>query len=179
MSWFASIPADELTRVDFDRREFLFDTGFQGPDGKPHLVALDVYPVSWNLVLYGSAVVMVPWRRLPRRWVWLIAGSLVLFASHVIYFALSTVVQVAQMYEGVGQGFWSPEWRQFLGRTVQGYNLTLGNLLPFLLAIPLFLGRESSPSPPRRPRPDRKRKVGPNDPCPCGSGRKYKRCCRR
>ena len=22
------------------------------------------------------------------------------------------------------------------------------------------------------------RRVGPNDPCPCGSGRKYKRCCR-
>ena len=20
-------------------------------------------------------------------------------------------------------------------------------------------------------------KVGPNDPCPCGSGRKYKKCC--
>ena len=22
-------------------------------------------------------------------------------------------------------------------------------------------------------------KVGPNDPCPCGSGKKYKQCCRR
>jgi len=21
------------------------------------------------------------------------------------------------------------------------------------------------------------KKVGPNDPCPCGSGRKYKKCC--
>lgn len=21
-------------------------------------------------------------------------------------------------------------------------------------------------------------KIGPNDPCPCGSGRKYKKCCR-
>ena len=21
------------------------------------------------------------------------------------------------------------------------------------------------------------RKVGPNDPCPCGSGKKYKKCC--
>lgn len=29
--------------------------------------------------------------------------------------------------------------------------------------------------PVRRPGP----KVGPNDPCPCGSGRKYKKCCRR
>ena len=23
-----------------------------------------------------------------------------------------------------------------------------------------------------------KKKLGPNDPCPCGSGKKYKRCCR-
>ena len=25
--------------------------------------------------------------------------------------------------------------------------------------------------------PVRKNKVGPNDPCPCGSGKKYKHCC--
>jgi len=30
------------------------------------------------------------------------------------------------------------------------------------------------PEPARRPGP----KIGPNDPCPCGSGRKFKRCCR-
>jgi preprotein translocase subunit SecA len=24
----------------------------------------------------------------------------------------------------------------------------------------------------------KKVKVGPNDPCPCGSGKKYKKCCR-
>jgi preprotein translocase subunit SecA len=30
--------------------------------------------------------------------------------------------------------------------------------------------------PPRRMR--RHQKIGRNDPCPCGSGRKYKRCCR-
>jgi len=23
------------------------------------------------------------------------------------------------------------------------------------------------------------KKVGPNDPCPCGSGKKYKKCCGR
>ncbi|MBP3388189.1 MAG: SEC-C domain-containing protein [Clostridia bacterium] len=23
----------------------------------------------------------------------------------------------------------------------------------------------------------KKEKIGPNDPCPCGSGKKYKRCC--
>ena len=30
-----------------------------------------------------------------------------------------------------------------------------------------------------KPQPVRKaKKVGPNDPCPCGSGKKYKKCCR-
>ena len=24
----------------------------------------------------------------------------------------------------------------------------------------------------------KEKKVGPNDPCPCGSGKKYKKCCR-
>jgi len=28
-----------------------------------------------------------------------------------------------------------------------------------------------------KPTPSQKRKVGPNDPCPCGSGLKFKRCC--
>ncbi|MEG2259475.1 MAG: SEC-C metal-binding domain-containing protein, partial [Oscillospiraceae bacterium] len=25
--------------------------------------------------------------------------------------------------------------------------------------------------------PVKKKKIGPNDPCPCGSGKKYKKCC--
>ena len=28
-----------------------------------------------------------------------------------------------------------------------------------------------------KPRPTRVTKIGPNDPCPCGSGKKYKKCC--
>ena len=46
--------------------------------------------------------------------------------------------------------------------------------------ITAYLGMASSLSPnpdmPAVPRPPR-RKVGSNAPCPCGSGRKYKRCC--
>ncbi len=38
------------------------------------------------------------------------------------------------------------------------------------------------PIPSRQPRPEpfrrEDRKVGANEPCPCGSGKKYKRCCR-
>nr|QBK86885.1 MAG: SEC-C motif protein [Marseillevirus LCMAC103] len=28
------------------------------------------------------------------------------------------------------------------------------------------------------PRGPRKKKIGPNEKCPCGSGKKYKKCCR-
>ena len=27
------------------------------------------------------------------------------------------------------------------------------------------------------PQPEKQKKVGRNDPCPCGCGKKYKRCC--
>ena len=38
--------------------------------------------------------------------------------------------------------------------------------------------RPSAPPSPanRNTSPDSRRKIGRNDPCPCGSGRKYKRC---
>ncbi len=39
-------------------------------------------------------------------------------------------------------------------------------------------GFEGAPKPKKRPAPKRAApKVGPNDPCPCGSGKKYKKCC--
>lgn len=38
---------------------------------------------------------------------------------------------------------------------------------------------EPPPPSPRQDRPEKaRRKIGRNDPCPCGSGKKYKRCCR-
>jgi uncharacterized protein len=35
----------------------------------------------------------------------------------------------------------------------------------------------STPKAPQRPAAPVQRKPGPNEPCPCGSGRKYKKCC--
>ncbi|MDD7674674.1 MAG: SEC-C metal-binding domain-containing protein, partial [Oscillospiraceae bacterium] len=29
----------------------------------------------------------------------------------------------------------------------------------------------------KEPVRNKARKIGPNDPCPCGSGKKYKKCC--
>ena len=40
--------------------------------------------------------------------------------------------------------------------------------------------RRPPPAPPAAPQPERQvRSVGRNDPCPCGSGQKYKKCCGR
>ena len=48
-------------------------------------------------------------------------------------------------------------------------------------AVPLFYGAPEEPEDaPARPRVEKRKKtgkIGRNDPCPCGSGRKYKKCC--
>jgi len=41
----------------------------------------------------------------------------------------------------------------------------------------LFELQSQSKDPPIAPAPTRSKKVGRNDPCPCGSGKKHKRCC--
>ena len=40
-------------------------------------------------------------------------------------------------------------------------------------------GTNKDESPPAQPKRRTTKKVQPNDPCPCGSGRKYKQCCGR
>jgi len=57
---------------------------------------------------------------------------------------------------------------------------------PVVQTIPAAAGAEDAAVPmgggeggPPRPAPVRVDKVGRNDPCPCGSGKKYKRCCGR
>ncbi|WP_407637202.1 SEC-C metal-binding domain-containing protein [Candidatus Nitrososphaera gargensis] len=37
--------------------------------------------------------------------------------------------------------------------------------------------RKNTPSPKSKGHNSGKTKVGRNDPCPCGSGRKFKKCC--
>lgn len=40
-----------------------------------------------------------------------------------------------------------------------------------------WLARRSKNTPATRPKPKQSPRVGRNDPCPCGSGKKYKKCC--
>jgi len=59
----------------------------------------------------------------------------------------------------------------------QGYKLFFRQALPELKRIAQALKRGQPPQP--RARAARPAEVGRNDPCPCGSGRKYKHCCGR
>ncbi|WP_334183852.1 MULTISPECIES: SEC-C metal-binding domain-containing protein [Sphingomonadaceae] len=46
--------------------------------------------------------------------------------------------------------------------------------------IPIWvemLHRRRLENDPHRPSSIKRQKIGRNDPCPCGSGRKYKKCC--
>ncbi|MDH2129550.1 SEC-C metal-binding domain-containing protein [Sphingobium yanoikuyae] len=40
-----------------------------------------------------------------------------------------------------------------------------------------MLHRRRLENDPHRPSSIKRQKIGRNDPCPCGSGRKYKKCC--
>ena len=43
----------------------------------------------------------------------------------------------------------------------------------------LSLLQELAKAAPAKPVGEKKPKIGRNDPCPCGSGKKYKKCCGR
>lgn len=58
-----------------------------------------------------------------------------------------------------------------------------GNLALALLGVladAKTLDRDKQPATPREPpKPLARQAAGRNEPCPCGSGKKYKRCCRK
>ncbi|MGC4089356.1 MAG: SEC-C metal-binding domain-containing protein [Polyangiaceae bacterium] len=84
--------------------------------------------------------------------------------------ALPLIEQAIRGLERAGSG----EWEIFeLNDLVSAY-LELTDHLPDELAEYVELRREVLNRPPA---PAVSAKVGRNDPCPCGSGKKYKRCC--
>jgi hypothetical protein len=48
---------------------------------------------------------------------------------------------------------------------------------PLMDMDPPYGDSDSRPIPRTEPQPTRTPKIGRNDPCPCGSGKKYKKCC--
>jgi preprotein translocase subunit SecA len=57
-----------------------------------------------------------------------------------------------------------------LGRLAGKSPAEAGKAIP-----PAPVPAQPRPAPPRQP--ERRQKVGRNDPCPCGSGKKFKKCC--
>jgi hypothetical protein len=179
LSFFAGMPADEIVKIEAGH--FLLDTGISR-DGRPHVKVLDVYPVSWNLVYLLTLLAVTPLPRLVRNWKWALAAAAALWLSQVAYFAANVYWQVAATYaqEAPELQFQSPAATRLLAYLVQAYSLTLSHLLPFLLYLPVLLRTGERACTRWRRRAERagaEANVRRNDPCPCGSGRKYKRCC--
>ena len=67
---------------------------------------------------------------------------------------------------------WTDEMRAHYERANEGLNFfNTPNL------ISRWRRSQEFPAPSKPARASRQRKPGRNDPCPCGSGRKYKKCC--
>lgn len=70
-----------------------------------------------------------------------------------------------------------------LSEVAEEYGLSMNAMA--VMALRNFVGYVESqrrlpgthPAPKQGPRPVASSRVGPNDRCPCGSGKRYKRCC--
>ncbi len=71
----------------------------------------------------------------------------------------------------------TPEGEPGLNYLCAGYQRFFSHCQPFVAQV-AALWRRTEPSPPAVA-PEVARRVSRNDPCPCGSGRKYKNCCMR
>ena len=173
LSVLSGMPPEEIIRVH--EGEFFLDTGLvQQP-----YVRLSVYPVHWNSILFLSLLFITPWRLWKTCWRYLVFATLVLVLSHVGYFTVTIFGRVAAEHQTVGLGFLSEGAIKALAITVQSYSLIIEKALPFLLFAPIVMAWRKPPEP-RKKRSRKKRtreKAGRNDPCPCGSGKKYKHCC--
>ena len=66
--------------------------------------------------------------------------------------------------------------------SLEEFGKTMRKLFPSALASYAHLGRtifevRMQSEHPDRSEPTRSSKIGRNEPCPCGSGKKYKKCC--
>ena len=184
LSWSSGMPADEIVRVR--EGKFYLDTGLQDRNGQPKpFVELPVNQVHWNGIILLSLVYMVPWRLWRRCWKVLFVAFLILALSHVAFFTVTVLGEVASRHraagidlsgEGMIIDLSSDGVIKAIAISVQTYSLIFEKALPFLLFIPVVMAWRR---PLARDTASAQEKVGRNAPCPCGSGKKYKHCCLR
>ena len=178
----SGMPPEEI--IEVRDGEFYLDTKLPG---RKELL-LPVYQVHWNSILFLSLLFITPWRLWRMRWKYLLAATLLLALSHVLFFTVTIFGTVAEMYQKKGLDFVLPGGVDVsegtitaIAFTVQIYSLIIEKAVPFLLFIPVIIAWRKSPE--ALDKVPRKRrfveKVGRNAPCPCGSGKKYKNCCLR
>lgn len=177
LTWMGGPPPEALIVVK--KGEFFLDTGFNDQNQEPVLIKLQLFPVHWNLAFFLGLLFITPLSTLRSRWKYLFAASAALLASHVLYFIGGMLTNSGETFASKGMPILRPGLLKTLGFLTRGYSLTLDPFLPFLLFLPILLPRKA-----RAPRPvlegkgkKTSRKVGRNDPCPCGSGKKFKHCC--
>jgi SEC-C motif len=132
--------------------------------GVPLLAALVVATSGWS------------WRRRGRA----LAVGLALITVTQIAFVLVTIVATQQSPVMSRSGLvvvpgFSPTKQSIFYALYYFFDLTGRGFFALLIYLGLIAVGWRSPE--AAPPPSRGRAVGRNDPCPCGSGKKYKHCC--
>ncbi len=176
LSWHpAAPPADEIVRVR--EGKFYLDTGLLDENGRPKpLVKMPVNQVHWNSIILLSLVYMLPWRLWRRCWKYLLFAFLILALSHITFFTLTVLGEVASRHRAAGIALLSDGMIKAIAISVQTYSLIFEKALPFLLFIPVVMAWRRPVTPDTAAATE---KAGRNARCPCGSGKKYKHCCFR
>ena len=160
--------------IDYEDGAWFLRTGAVRPDGTVERFQVPVHEIHPNLILFLVFAIVTPVRHLRRCWIRVAVAFAMLVASHCLVFAIGISHNVGMLLLRRGAGFaLEPETVNVFGYLVRLHSTVLFPLIPLLLFLPIWVAR-----PPReRRRTVVTERVRPNAPCPCGSGRKYKRCC--
>lgn len=126
--------------------------------------------ITGNAPLLWALLLMTPGMNLSRRFRAFLAGSVLLLATHGLFAAVK--IEIALVEAGHPLAGNASVWR-FLDDV---FEIAGRGFFPVAIWIPLtyeyLRGRVD-------PRVTARSAVGRNQPCPCGSGKKFKRCCGR
>ena len=102
-------------------------------------------------------------------------------AENMFRATVTTLSDFEQMLAALPRQFSADELPPGLLEALQSQSITVNGVPPETTGNPadMLLNGAVPPAEPVRLQPVTRSlpKVGPNDPCPCGSGRKYKKCC--